>query len=407
MNIRAVAFALCLAISISLSAKNNDWPKVKGDCGKVFKPDPQAPPDPVWKRSLSCGIDFFTARPVHFTVKSIVPGGGFGPGLTFHEDFNSGKWQNYLEATGVASFQAFWETDAKFRATHDRFGKKNSARDRFAVDFYAFARGLPRMDFYGIGPNTAKADVVEFRERDVVAGADLFNPFSSWLAAGARIESIWPDVSGVTDPKLRSITSLFNEGTAPGLTSQPNLIHYEGYLEPRRTSGKFQFKYDLSYGLYQDTDTGHFSFRRFGIDGKHTFHPFNRPEDILTIHDRLTISDTSNGNVVPFYMQETLGGSDINGQPTLRGFADYRFRAPDLMLIQVEYDHRIWGPLGGLVFYDTGQVANRASDLSFADMRHSFGFGLSFWAGNKTWFKMYVGLGSGEGVHPYFGIPKF
>jgi len=94
----------------------------------------------------------------------------------------------------------------------------------------------------------------------------------------------------------------------------------------------------------ESADSGHFSFRRFGIDGKHTFHPFNRPEDILTIHDRLTISDTSNGNVVPFYMQETLGGSDINGQPTLRGFADYRFRAPDLMLIQVEYDRRIWGP---------------------------------------------------------------
>jgi len=40
-------------------------------------------------------------------------------------------------------------------------------------------------------------------------------------------------------------------------------------------------------------------------------------------------------------------------------------------------------------------------------MRQSFGFGLSFWAAEKQWFKIYVGLGSGEGVHPYFGIPRF
>ena len=33
--------------------------------------------------------------------------------------------------------------------------------------------------------------------------------------------------------------------------------------------------------------------------------------------------------------------------------------------------------------------------------------GLSFWAGNKSWFKIYVGFGSREGVHPYRGIPKF
>jgi len=77
------------------------------------------------------------------------------------------------------------------------------------------------------------------------------------------------------------------------------------------------------------------------------FHPFGRQEDVLTIHDRLTISSTRGSNVVPFYLQETLGGSDIDGFAALGGFADYRFRAPDLAVIQVEYDHRVWGPLGG------------------------------------------------------------
>jgi hypothetical protein len=403
--IKRLWLTLTLASSIAYAAINNDWPKVKKDCDEIAHPTIAS--QPVWKRAIGCGIDFFTARPAHLTVKSIVPGGGFGLGPTFLADFNRDKWQNKFVATGVGSFRQFWLTQANFRATHDKFGVNNSARDRFAVNVYANARGLPRMTYYGIGPHTSTTDLVNFRERDVVAGADVFNPFSAWFGAGAKLESIWPDVGGVTEPGLRSITSAFNESTAPGLASQPNLIHYGVYAEPRRTRHKFQFDYTVGYHFYQDHNTGHYSFRRFKVDGTHIFHVAGRAEDVLTIHNRLTISGTSNGNVVPFYMQETLGGSDIDGQPTLRGFADYRFRAPDLMLIQVEYDHRVWGPIGLLGFYDTGEVATRASDLSFADMRHSFGFGFSIWAANRAWFKVYVGLGSGEGRHIYVGIPSF
>jgi hypothetical protein len=389
--------------SLSFAANNNDWPKVKEDCDEIFHPTTT---EPLFKRTIACGTDFFTARPVHLTVKSIVPGGGFGLGPTFSQPFNGGKWQRQFVATGVGSTRQFWLTEAKFTATHDNF-LPTSARDRFAYDIYANARDLPRMVYYGIGPNTSTTNLVNFRERDVTAGADVFNPFTAYFAAGARLESLWTDVGGVTDPGLRSITSAFNESTAPGLTSQPNLIHYELYAEPRRTRHKFQFDYKIGYNFYQDHNTGHYSFRRFKVDGTHVFHPTGRAEDVLTIHNRLTISGTGDGNAVPFFQQETLGGSDINGQPTLRGFGDYRFRGPDLALIQVEYDHRVWGPIGLLGFYDTGEVANRASDLSFAEMRHSFGFGLSVWAGNRAMFKVYVGLGSGEGRHTYVGIPAF
>ena len=60
--------------------------------------------------------------------------------------------------------------------------------------------------------------------------------------------------------------------------------------------------------------------------------------------------------------------------------------------------------VGIVAFYDTGQVALKASDLSFANMRHSYGFGLTFRSGEKVWFRAYVGLGSGEGRHNFFGI---
>lgn len=410
MKSRWILLAVTLTVSIVAVAGNNDWPNVLKDCHKVTSPPPprqgDPPVDPFWKRTAGCAKDFFTARPAHVTVKSVVPGGGFGLGPTYGDDFNHDKWQNRLTATGVSTLRQFWAVNGMFKATHDRFGENNSARDRFAVEVYTLLRGLARMPYYGIGPTVTQANVTHFSEQDVIFGAHVFNPFSSWFAAGARLESIWPQIDGVRAPGIRSINSVFNESTAPGLTSQPNLIHSEVYGNPRHTEGNVQFDYKVGYNFYHDTDTGHYSFRRFRVDGTHTFFLWGN-EHILTIHNRLTLSDTTGTHVVPFYMQETLGGSDINGQPTLRGFLDYRFRAPDLMLFQVEYDHRVWGPIGLLGFYDTGEVANRASDLSFADMRHSFGFGMSVWAGNKAWFKVYVGLGSGEGAHPYFGIPSF
>ena len=383
-----------IAIS-AFAAINNDWPKAGEDCAKISHPAP----DPAWKAVMACGVDFFTARPAHLTVQSIVPGGGFGIGPTFEADFNRDRWQQKLTATGVASFREFWTAGAKFTSTHDRFGRNNSARDRFAITAYANARGLPKMPYYGTGPNTSLANLTDFAERDVIAGATVSNPFSAWLAAGGGLEGIWPQIREVTDSGVISIGSRFNESTAPGLASQPALVHYSVFVEPRRQRHAFQFDYKVGYNYYQDSTSGFYSFKRFKIEGTHPFHPTKNSD--LIIHDRLSISD----GVVPFYMQETLGGSDINGQPTLRGFSDYRFRARDLVLIQTEYDYHVWGPLGVLGFYDTGMVANRAADLSLADMRHSYGFGLAIYAANKAVFKVYVGLGSGEGHHTYVGIP--
>jgi hypothetical protein len=125
--------------------------------------------------------------------------------------------------------------------------------------------------------------------------------------------------------------------------------------------------------------------------------------------------------VVPFYLQETIGGSDIDNTATLRGFQDYRFRAPDLFSLQVQYERRLLpapprgsprpstfrtvaGALGILAFYDAGEVATTVDRLSLSKVRHSFGFGLTFWSGEKVWFRAYIGLGSGEGSHTFVGV---
>jgi hypothetical protein len=137
---------------------------------------------------------------------------------------------------------------------------------------------------------------------------------------------------------------------------------------------------------------------------------------------RYSASDDSSGNTVPFYLQETLGGSDIDNQPTLRAFKDYRFRGPDLMMVQAEYDRKVCeacnpckpgiirtvcSHLGLLLAYDAGKVALRKSDLDFSGMRQSFGGGVSLYLGKDVVFRVAVALGGGEGAHSYFGIANF
>jgi hypothetical protein len=61
----------------------------------------------------------------------------------------------------------------------------------------------------------------------------------------------------------------------------------------------------------------------------------------ITSTTLLTTSYTSAGSSVPFYFQPTLGGADFESVDTLRGFVDYRLRAPNRLLTQIDFDKAV------------------------------------------------------------------
>lgn len=365
---------------------------------------------PALKPFIGCASDIFTLDPIHPIVQSIVPGGGIGLGAQYKWDSPRGEWHRIVTVKGAISLRDFWMVEPMLTLRHPKFGGKKRAGDEaFSAHFYLRARNLPRMTFYGLGPNSSRANLVNFRERDVFVGADARNPITPWLSAGAVIEAIRPDVGGVHKGTVRSIDNYFNETTAPGLFTQPNFIHSEVFLHPHHRD-PFEFDWHIGYNFFHDTDTGHYSFGRFRSDLRHNFYPERnggqpKRDSVLSIRGLLSVSNASSDRAIPFYLQETLGGSDIHGDPMLRGFADYRFRGPHLILLQTQYEKRVWGYVGVLGFYDAGQVATRRGDLSLANMRQSFGFGINLWAESKVLFRAYVGLGSGEGRHTFIGVP--
>jgi hypothetical protein len=110
-------------------------------------------------------------------------------------------------------------------------------------------------------------------------------------------------------------------------------------------------------------------------------------------------SYTSGGNIVPFYFQPTLGGSDINGNLSLASYQDYRFRAPNLLLLQGKIEHSLYGPLGVTFLAETGKVAFRRGDIEFKHLAHSYAAGLTLRAGGFPMVYLMFAWGGREGTH--------
>ncbi len=384
-----------------------DWDQWKRNCSDMVSEFGK-------KTLLDCTESAFRNRPFHFYAQSIVPGSGVGGGGQYAHDLNFGKVQSQLKATSVITIRQFWMAEVKWEIQRAIQKDWNTAQESLGLHFYVHNRSLPVMTFYGLGPNTNVNSSVKFSQRDTAAGAEISTPVRAWLSVGGKLEGLWPQVGGVTGANVISIQQVYNEQTAPGLTAQPPMIHEQFYVQPhKRFFKRFEADYSVAYNFYQDTDAGHFSFRRFEANLDHHFFPEKRKHGGVNefsdfiVKWRYSISDASSGNAVPFYLQETLGGTDIDNQPTLRAFKDYRFRGPDLMMVQAEYDRKIWQHVGILIGYDAGKVAFLKSNLNFSGLRQSFGGGLAFYMGKDVVFRMAVALGGGEGAHPYFGVANF
>jgi hypothetical protein len=400
-----------------------DWDQWKRNCSLT---------QDFRKKFISCATSSFRSRPFHFLAQSIVPGSAVGGGGRYTLDLNERNGaQNQLQATSVITIRQFWLAELKFTSLRSVDTGWNKSGESLKLNFYARNRSLPLMTFYGLGPNTNVNNSVKFSQRDTSAGIEVVSPFPgvSWLSFGGAFEGVWPSVGGVTGTNVVSIQQQYTEQTAPGLTTQPPFTHEQVFLRPqKRYLKRFEVKGDISYGSFQDLSTGHYSFRRFETSLENRFYPEKKKhggvieQNYLTVRWRYSLSDTSASKAVPFYLQETLGGSDINSQPTLRAFRDYRFRGPDLMMVQAEYDQKlcqacapcrpgifrtVCSHLGVLLAYDAGKVALRNSDLNFSGMHQSFGGGFTIYAGKDVVFRFAVAFGGGEGTHPYFGIANF
>ncbi len=394
----------------------------------------------------SCGEELFTDHPMHIAAGSLAPQNGFGAGVAFVAHWTPNElWRLSWDADAAATPNGSWRAGAYMTAVLSRRKKivvstggggspkpSNLAVEEYPV-FHAYVQGisLNKLTYFGEGPDTLDTQRSYFGMTQTIAGANAIWPISSrWNISlygemNGRFVNLRPS-PGQSSP---SIEALYSPITAPGLATQPAFAQFgEGIrLRPQFAAGYLRLNYLLMYQQYAAGDSVS-SFQRWTVDLGHQIpiyrrtravlaQDFNGPDECAQSPGGSCTSITRNlegsiglrflmnqsfvaaGHAVPFYFQPTLGGSDINGDPMLASYQDYRFRAPNTLLMRASFEHSIYGPLGFMAMFDSGKVAFDRGDLDFTHLLHSYSVGLTLRAGGFPMVSLLYSWGGHEGTH--------
>ncbi len=264
----------------------------------------------------------------------------------------------------------------RYRMVRGDFSLPYLARDRVELGLEASDWHNPQEDFYGMGPDSLEADRVNFlHDRREVQGRAVLKPIRG-VQTGVRDGRLDNSIGSGTDRRFPSLEQRFGDPDAPGLADPPaysytDLFAAADYRDQRgnpRAGGYYGFM----WRRHTDRDLDRYSFRQFEADLQQFFPIFDKKR-VIALRGRVTTTAADAGQLVPFFLRPTLGGSD-----SLRSVADYRFRDNNTLSINVEYRWEAFSGLDMALFTDWGKVAPRAGDLDFSDMERAYGIGMRF-----------------------------
>src|SRR4029077_11801019 len=156
---------------------------------------------------------------------------------------------------------------------------------------------------------------------------------------------------------------------------------------------------EASFERYDAESHNRFSFNRLSLLGEQYIPFFNRKR-VIALRAKTELSFHSANQVVPFYLQPTLG-SDTD----LRGFRRYRLYDENLISFNAEYRWEIFTGFDMALFADAGKVFNRPGDISLTHLQTSAGFGLRFKTRTSVIARFETGF-SREGVQVWLKCGK-
>lgn len=421
-----------------------------------------------FKAMPGCGIELFTDHPLHLSAGSMPPQNGFGVGGAFVAQRNTPNWRLSFDADAVGSTNGSWRTGAyltmmhtpnqQIHVTHPITPPLGGSSQQIAtakkptvdlvhpytvINFYTQAISLNQVNYFGLGNDTTLRGASVFGMRETILGTSVIKPVYELssirklnLSLLGEANGRFVNLRGEAGQSVPSIESLYTDATAPGLNHQPGFLQLgEGVRINPLIGNYFELDYLGKFQQFFAPSDSHNSFLRWTMDLNHTFYLYghtesspvkaygNGPDDCShngggcpgvshsrnlsgSIGMRLLLSEsiTSASSVVPFYFQQTLGGQDLNNQLALGSYQDYRFRAPNLLLLEESFEHSIWGPLGVELMADQGRVALTRSEVGFSNLKHSFAGGLTLRAGAFPMVSLMFAWGGAEGNHHIFNM---
>lgn len=407
---------------------------LKEDCGSL-------------KTLPSCATTLITDHPVHMALGSIAPqnGFGFGPALSTHFT-PSENWRNTWSSDAVFAPGGAWRAGTYFKAIHTNVqlptvGGVISGGPLIRITEYPILSGyvqaisLPQLAYYGIGSSSSEGDKTIYGMSELIVGGGATVPLRNFarplnMAVFAEMNGRIFDIKPGTATDVPEIDDRFDESSAPGLNAQPAFVQFGEGIRIRPAVFNDRLRFNYTFNLQQFISPQSFySFGRWTVDLNHEIPVYrtnsptlrretNSPNECAlspsnhdcpsvtrdrwgTIGFRFLASKSLIGNdgAVPFYLQRTLGGSDIDGNRALASYSDYRFRGPHLLLFQETFEHSIFGPMGVFLEGNQGKVVSQTDPLDVHDLRHSTTVGLTLRAGGFPVITASWSTGGREGNH--------
>jgi hypothetical protein len=264
----------------------------------------------------------------------------------------------------------------EYKMAHGRFELTDLARGHLAAGTEVRWQDLTQVTFFGDGSAAPESDRSQYRLKSTdVVGYATVHP-ASWLAVNGGVGWLRrPTVQSPAGWFERSFPftgDVFPTDPVFSLSQQPNFVHGDADItadnrdHPGHPSQGGLYR--AAWSTYSDRDAGRFSFQRYEAEGAQ-FVPVAGGRVVLVGHAWLAASDTSGGNVVPFYLEPSLGGNN-----TVRGYLDFRFHDRNALVINAELRIALYTHIDAAVFADAGNVAPRVGDLNLDKRSYGFGF---------------------------------
>jgi outer membrane protein assembly factor BamA len=234
----------------------------------------------------------------------------------------------------------------------------------------------PHIDYFGAGNATSAANRSSFRyddfSSDFSAGYSPAHDLRFGATGGYFHASSGPSgEAGIPpiDEVFRPI-ELYGYGQDTSFTR----IGLFGYLDWRdsQSGPRSGGLYGARYREYWDVQRQQFAFRQTEFEAQQYFPYFNKGR-VLAVRGAVVLSYPTENNLVPFYLQPTLGGND-----DLRGFGPYRFRDYHSASLAVEHRWYAFSLLEMALFADAGKVVRLKGDITPTDLHYSGGIGFRF-----------------------------
>jgi hypothetical protein len=324
----------------------------------------------------------------HPFFESAYSGGGFTLGAGYAQHLGA---YNVLDVRGSYTITNYKRIEAEFRAPR-LFNRRGE------LSVLGGWREATQVGFYGIGNDTSVDDKTNYLFRQPYGSAHLtLFPTRRYLMLGGGLElSEWSQRHGEgVDP---SVETVYTPDTLPGLGATVKYLHSQGTVGfDWRTSPGYTRRggyYAVTFHDYNDNDS-EFGFQQ--VDYEVIQHvPILREAWVISLRGAAHTAYSKSDQQIPFFMLPSAGGGS-----SLRGFSSWRFRDKNSLVMQAEWRIMVNRFMDTAVFYDTGKVAARSSDLDFNGLKSDYGFGLRFHTPISTPLRVEVARSS-EGLHFVF-----